>query len=255
MSSFFDCLGFSIRKAAEVRALANRAAREGYAMPSDLGMGLRCWRVGSGVELWTEIAPSGEVLGVLPFFDAGSPHVTAVTACEPDPDNPEEGWIEGWLHPTEVDEPYSGVFPVIADLVDFLSASPRLTNLPLTVSLRLVGLTFDAETHEDALSLAEVARGTGFRLPPQSFASSQHVALDGGLSLERPDAMAVFSGTITAASRVINPLTGLAFWHLKVTVGKAVLDFCTPAEAVGEALPGMVLQSSAWMLGSVPAFE
>lgn len=251
----YACLGFAVRDAASLHALAYRAASEGEQVPSDLGIALRRWRAGADVELWAEVGPRGDVLGVLPFYDGGREHLLAVTACGADPDHPEEGWIEGWLNPTDPDEPYSGDFPVVCDLVDFLAAQSKLDDLPRGVAAKIVGFLQEAVTYEDELALAARSHETGFRLPPYTFASTVHTALDDSDTGERPEATAMLSGRVLRADRLLNPLTGLPFWALRVDTGKTAIDLVAPAEMLAQPRPGELLQGSAWMLARIPGFD
>jgi hypothetical protein len=253
--NYYACLGFAVRDAAEVHLLASRAAAEGDPAPSDMGIALRRWRAGVGVELWAEVGPRGEILGALPFYDGGREHRLAVTACGADPDHPEEGWIEGWVNPTDPDEPYSGDFPVICDLVDFLAAQPKLDDLPRTVAVKIVGFLHEAVTYEDELALAVQARETGFRLPPYVFASAAYTGLDESDGSERPEATAMLSGRVLRADRLLNPRTGLPFWALEVDTGRATIDLVAPDEILPQLQSGELLQGSAWMLARIPDFD
>jgi hypothetical protein len=253
--NYYACVGFAVRDAAEVHALASRAASEGESTPSDLGIALRRWRAGADVELWAEVGPRGDVLGTLPFYDGGREHRLAVTACGADPDHPEEGWIEGWLNPTHTNEPYSGDFPVICDLVDFLAAQPKLDDLPRTVGAKIVGFLHEAVTYDDELALAVRSHEAGFRLPPYAFASTAHTALDDSDGDERPEATALLSGRVLRAARLLNPVTGLPFWSIEVDTGKAAIDLVAPGEMLLDPRPGALLQGGAWMLCRIPEFD
>lgn len=253
--TYFDCVGFHLQRAADLEALAREAARMGQPLPTDPGLGLRRWEVGEGVELWAEVGPKGEPLGVLPYFEPETRHRASVVAVGADPDNPEEGWGEVWLHPTDPTEPYTGRFPAVCDLVDFLSVAGRLPPLPACVELELVAFADTLVGFRDALEWAASQHGTGFRLPPKSFASTWHTSLDEGGDRERPEATAWIAGTVQQVRRRTNPLTRRPFYSLRVDVGGAEVDLVAPEGLAGGIEPGWLVQGGAWILGRIPELE
>lgn len=252
--TYFDCVGFQPRNAADLQALAEQAARRGRELATEPGFGLRRWEVGEGIELWAEVGPSGEPLGVLPFFCPHRTHRTAVTSIGPDPDHPEEGWAELWLQPTDPREPYTGRFPVVCDLVDFLSVVHRLPSLPTVADVQLVCLADTLVFYQDALAWAAGQHGTGFRLPPRTFASTWHTSLDEG-SRERPEATAWVAGSVQRIERRTNPLTQHRFLHLVLDVGEVDVDVVAPEPLDGEVQVGWLVQAGCWVLGRFPELE
>ncbi|MCS7235002.1 MAG: hypothetical protein RMM30_03375 [Armatimonadota bacterium] len=252
--TYFDCVGFRVERAADLEALAEQAARHGTALASEPGFGLRRWQVGDGVELWVELGPAGQPLGVLPFFETGYTHPASVVAVGHDPDNPEEGRGEVWLRPADPAEPYSGRFPLVCDLVDFLCVAPRLPRLPAYLQLEVVCFADAVAAYRDTLEWAASQQATGLRLPPRTFASTWHTALDEG-DRERPEATAWIAGTVQELQRRANPLTRRPFYSLRVDVGTVGIDLVAPEEAVGSLEPGWLVQAGAWVLGRIPGPE
>lgn len=243
-----------VRHASDVARLAQRAVREGYALRTEPGLGLRRWQVGGGVELWAEVGPGGEPLGVLPFFHPKVEHRAAVVASSPDPDNPEEGWAEMWLDPSDPQEPYSGSFPLVCDLVDYLAVASRLRDLPLVTDVQLVGFAHELTVYRDALDWAATQQQTGFRLPLYTFASTAHTALD-ETTTDRPEATAVLAGMVREIEVLQNPLTQAPFCALRVDVGGTELLLVAP-EGLSQGLEARCLvQAGAWMLARLPALE
>lgn len=253
--TYFDCVGFSLQRGSDLEALARQAVRMGQALETDPGFGLRRWRIGEGVELWAEVGPAGEPLGVLPYFKPETRHRASLVAVGPDPDNPEEGWGEAWLDPTDPAEPYSGRFPVVCDLVDFLSVAGRLPALPACVQLELVGFVDALVAFQDELDWAASQHATGFRLPPKSFASTWHTSVDEVGDRERPEATAWMAGTVRQVRRRTNPLTGRPFYSLRVDVGGVEVEVVAPDELARTVEPGWLVQGGAWMLGRIPELE
>lgn len=252
--TYFDCVGFHFHKAADLQALAEKAARSGRALATEPGFGLRRWEVGEGVELWAEVGPSGESLGVLPFYRPHLTHRAAVVDLGEDPDHPEEGWAELWLDPTDPSEPYTGRFPLVCDLVDYLSVAGRLPSLPAVVEAQLVCFADSLVAYQDALDWAAGQHGTGFRLPPRSFASTWHTAVDEG-PRERPEATAWVAGSVRWVERRTNPLTQQRFFHLALDVGEVEMELVAPESLAGDLQPGWLVQAGCWVLGRFPGLE
>jgi|FaiFalDrversion2_1042247.scaffolds.fasta_scaffold00082_9 hypothetical protein len=250
--NYYACVGFAVRDAAELARLAEQTARVGRPVGRDPALGLRMWSVGQGVELWAEVGPREEALGVLPFYDSGRDHLLSVVGCGADPDHPEEGWAEGWINPAEAEEPYSGAFPLVCDLVNYLAVAPFLDPLPRLVRARLTVFLHEARAFPDALAVAEEALRAGFRLPPYTFASTPYFSLDEPAAPERPEATAVLSGRVVRAVLETNPHTGIPFLILSVDTGKVILDTVAPPDLLPGIREEMFLQAGGWVLAKIP---
>ncbi len=252
--TYFDCVGFHVERAAELEDLAEQAARLGQPLPTEPGFGLRRWDVGGGVQLWVELGPAGEPLGVLPFFGGAGEHHAALVALGADPDHPEEGWAELWVEPVDPAEPYSGRFPLVCDLVDFLCVARRPPSLPTCVDVQLVCFADALVGFQDALEWATGQHQTGFRTP-HAFASTWHTSVDELLGRERPEATAWLAGTVRSVQRCHNPLTHRGFLRLQVDVGEVEVDVVSPEQAAPPVQPGWLVQASAWVLGRLRSLE
>jgi len=98
-------------------------------MPVPGGGALVRFELPQGPQVWAQIDPAGEIAGITPFFATGAPYGIAITGIGEDPEEPLDGWIDGWLEPREGDEPYSGAFPLRTSLVDFAVVRNRITNV------------------------------------------------------------------------------------------------------------------------------
>lgn len=148
-----------------------------------------------------------------------------------------DGWIDGWLEPTEEHEPYSGVFPLRINLVDFAVSSRRLTNFPATHTVELVALAHEADLYYDETAY-RTAPGEVYRLPVQSFVSTAHSAAD------EPEPFA------EAAALMINPATDATFWRIALaTQGVTLQTFVAPADLSGPVRQGQILSGGFWLLG------
>ena len=247
MSSHFSCIGFPVQNIDAYWALARRAAAEGTRMPAPDGSALARWAVGSGPEIWVQIDRSGEVIGATPFFSAGTPYRVAVTGTGEDPEEPMDGWIDGWLEPTEEDEPFSGVFPLRMSLVDYAVHRSRLIVFPATLRMEIAALVHEADLypHDAAYTTSP---GDSYRLPVQSFVSAAHFGADDPESFQ--ESTALMSGYVADAHLMTNPITDASYWRIGIATQGVTLQACADRDVLrGEPRAGQILAGSFWLLG------
>lgn len=247
MSSHFACVGFPVTDMEGYWALARRAAAEGVRMETPAGGALVRWAVGNGPEVWTQVDPAGDVVGATPYFSPSASFRISVTGSGEDPEERFEGWIDGWLEPTEEDEPFSGLFPLRITLVDYAISSRRLTRYPALHRVELIALAHEADVFADEAAY-KAAPGDVFRLPMQSFVSTAHSSADEPQPFAEATALA--SGTVIEAASMINPATEATFWRVGLATQSMTLPgFIAPADAGGAIRPGQILSGGFWLLG------
>lgn len=252
MSSHFTCIGFPVEDMDAYWALARRAAAEGTRFPVPDGSALVRWTPGppsTGPEIWAQVAPGGDVTGATPFFATGAPYAIAITGVGEDPDEPLDGWIDGWLEPREVDEPFSGAFPLRTNLVDFALVRTRITTFPMPGRVEIAALTSEAELYDNE-SAYRAAPGEIYRPPVESFASAAHASVDDTPTFQEPTALA--SGRITQARLLINPGTESPYWWVQLSVRGVTLHVFADRETLGrEPREGYILSGSFWLVGKM----
>lgn len=247
MSSHFACIGFPVQDMEGYWALARRAAQEGRREAAADGSALVRWAPGTGVEIWAHLTRAGDVVGAVPFYSTGLPNRMSVIGTGDDPDEEMEGWIDGWLEPVEEDEPYSGAFPLRADLVNYALVRTRLVSFPTLRRIELAALAHEAELFADEASYAR-APGDMYRVPLGSFTSAAHFGADEATDAAQ-ESTALFSGRILAAQRQANPVTGAGFWWIQIAPQGVTLHVFADQETLGgEPAPGGILSGSFWML-------
>jgi len=230
-------------------ALAKRAVAAGDRLPASDGLALARWAPGGGPEIWAQIDRSGEVVAATPFFATDDVHEISITGSGTSDENALEGWVDGWLNPREPDEPYSGLFPLRVDVVNYPIVRHRL--VPGTVlSVRLAIILHEATLYPDAAAYDAVKEVT-YRPPVQSFASSIHLGVDESTD-DDVEATALITGYVTEARQITNVSTGSQFWWLRVATEGATLSCTADADVV--PMPpraAMVLSASGWVLGEI----
>lgn len=249
MSSHFSCVGFPVDNMDAYWTLARRAAAEGARTTAPDGSELVRWALQKppGPEIWAQVNQSGEVVGATPFFSTGAPHAIAVTGIGEDPEEALDGWIDGWLEPSEPDEPYSGAFPLRVSLLDFALVRSRIVTFPTTRRVEIAALTHEAELYEDE-GAYRTAPGDVYRLPLDSFASTAHAGIDD--PGEFAEATALASGRIEQARLLVNPVSEVPYWWMQVVLRNVTLHVFADRETLGrEPREGNILWASFWLVG------
>lgn len=247
MSSHFACIGFPVKDMTAYWHLAHRAAAEGQRETAPDGSALARWAPGAGVEIWAHLTAAGEVLGAMPFFSAGRPYRISVTGSGDDPDEEMEGWIDGWLEPAEEGEPFSGAFPLRADLVNYALTRTRLTTFPSLQRIELAALAHEAELFDSEAAYAR-APGDVYRVPLGSFTSAAHFGADEHAEGFQ-ESTGLFSARIAAVQALANPITGARFWEIEIRSHDVGLRILADQETLGgEPSPGQICSGSAWLL-------
>lgn len=257
MSSHFACIGFPIDNMDAYWALAKRAAAEGERLPVRSGGTLVRWTPGpallpgggQGPEIWAQVDERGEVVEATPYFSTGVSYRIAVTTVGDDPDEPMDGWIDGWLEPSEEDEPYSGIFPLRISLVDYGISRRQITTFPSVHRVELIALAHEADLFDDA-GAYRASPGDIYRMSLPSFVSTAHFGADEPQEFQESTAMA--SGTIDEARPFTNTVTGRPFWWIRLATQGTTLHVCADRETLGgDAREGQVLAGSFWILGKL----
>ncbi len=250
MSSHFTAIGFPVREMPEYWALARKAAQSGDRTDLPGGRRLVRWAPGGGPEIWAQTSENGEALVATPFFATDDTYRIAITGAGASDEEGFEGWVDGWLNPTEEDEPYSGVFPLRVDLVNY--GVHRAAMRPETVvALRLAIILHDATLYPDD-SAYEAVKGVTYRPPVQSFASSIHFGVDEPTG--DADATALVTGYISESTEMTNPATGAPYWWMRLATTGVTLSVVADREVLpADPRAGMVLSGSGWVLGEVLA--
>jgi hypothetical protein len=248
MSSHFTAIGFPVREMREYWALARRAVQFGQRLLTFDGHALIRWAPGGGPEIWAQTGADGEALSATPFFATDDTYRIAVTGTGASDEDGQEGWVDGWLNPTEDDEPYSGVFPLRVDLVNY-PAGRDVLRAGRVVPLRLVVILHEAALYPDERAYAAVQQ-VSYRPPVQSFTSNIHFGLDA--PAEEGDATALISGYVSEARELTNTATGAVFWWLRVATAAVTLSMVADRPTLpADPRAGQVLSGSGWVLGEV----
>ncbi|MDR7555416.1 MAG: hypothetical protein QN157_07395 [Armatimonadota bacterium] len=249
MSSHFHAVGFPVREMRDYWRLGQRAVAAGQRVGSADGHALFRWAPGGGPEIWALADAAGEVVSATPFFATDDAYRLAVTGSGVSDERGLEGWVDGWLNPSEDDEPFSGAFPMRVDVVNYALVAGRLREGAVVV-VRLILLLHEATLYPTEGAYATV-REREYRPPLPSVSSSAHFDVEE--AADDMEATALVVGRVVEARELVNTATDAAFWWMRLGVAP---DLTLPAATDREVLPvpprvGNVLAASGWVLGEV----
>lgn len=260
MSNHMRCIGFDVQTEDEFLELARKAVLEGgkehsagegggQAYRAGDGCYLFVWRVGQGVELWSQVGPEGKsILGLNPHFSGDAVMRVGITERIPPPyEGSLDGAFYGWLDPESDDEPESGWCPVVFDVPNY-SILAEL-ELPLVCNVQLAAFPHSLEVFpsEDEYFASQ---GEGPHMASEAFIPSGTFRPRGGL-IEPPLSEAIFSGIVLEARTITNQDTGLDFEHARIkTLGGEVDLVVDPEAPMGSPLrSGAVVKGTFWLSG------
>jgi hypothetical protein len=182
MPSHLSDIGFPLETDEDFYKAFESTAENGEAVTTPAGTYLR-WTVGGGPELWAQIDPDDNAVGLNPHF-AGEARmrVAVVARVERIPGNPMDGSFYAWAEPYEVmreqwddtgedeeravSDRYEGEYPFIFDVPD--RGFYDTLELPLIVPVQLSAFSHGLRAFASDAEFDE-AQPPDLRLAPESF--------------------------------------------------------------------------------------
>jgi hypothetical protein len=233
MSWPFACLGFADNGGEpDLRRLIPKIL-SGKRMPTEAGVYVQ-WSPGADAELWLQLNPAGEVIGLSPHFDGyGSMPVSSIQAITRAGESALDGAFHAWCQPD--------LYPFVFDAPD-----ARLFASSLSTGIMKLQLAAFAQELAAYATEAEFMNAQSGSTP---YASRSFVP-SGLFTSHEPSAHAFVTGHVLRAQQRLNPFTGLEFqWALVETYGGTVDVLAEPATIVGPIEIGGVVQGTFWLSG------
>lgn len=246
MPSQFSAIGFNVRSGDDLAALASRAAERADTITAGPGHYLR-WAPASGEQLWLQLTPSGEAMGMNPHFAGKSRVRAAVEARVARPSHtPLDGTFLAWAEPP-AGAATGGAYPFAFDCPD----AARHADLPLPsiVDAQIAAFAQHLSVYASlaAYEAAQAAEGQAF--PSRSFIPSGLIAPDGS-PVDPPEPHALFVGHVVEGGRRRNSLSGLPFnWALVETIGGTFDVVIDPELLADPPSRGNILSGWFWLSG------
>lgn len=223
----------------DIFRLAQSVDAQTQAIPSQDGSYLY-WTSNSGAQLWLQVTPKREFAGINPHFSGPARMKVRLTAYIPSTTpSAMDGSYHGWADPVEGEA--DGAYPFVFDAPD--ASAHRKRKLPEVVDLQLAAFAHELSAYESSEAYNVAQSSAELQMASESFIPS-------GLFGEREGtkALGMMTGTILAAERKTNELTGKTFWWALVQSLGGQFDVVADEELVTAPLVvGGVLQGSFWL--------
>src|SRR5690348_8776665 len=145
MPSQFSSIGFSITSGEDLAALASHVADKSERISTPPGEYLK-WAPPSGEQLWLQISPEGDAMGMSAHFAGKSAVRVGVEARVPRPSHtPLDGTFVAWANPPE-GAPTGGDYPFVFDCPD--AATHLDLPLPLIAVAQLAAFAQQVSLHD-----------------------------------------------------------------------------------------------------------
>jgi hypothetical protein len=222
MPSQFSSIGFSITSGEDLAALASHVADKSERISTPPGEYLK-WAPPSGEQLWLQISPEGDAMGMSAHFAGKSAVRVGVEARVPRPSHtPLDGTFVAWANPPE-GAPTGGDYPFVFDCPD--AATHLDLPLPLIAVAQLAAFAQQVSLHDSPAAYQASQPGAG--LASQSFIPSGLVS-PSGEPVTPPEPHALIAGHVLESETRANAVSGAPFvWVLLESLGgtfDAVID-------------------------------
>ncbi len=247
MPSHMSSIGFPVETEDDFLRFQTLAADNGRPLAASAGTYVR-WRAGEGAELWVQVTPDNDIVGLNPHFD-GESMLTVHVASRiryPNEDGL-DGAFYGWLVETAGDD-LDADREVVFDAPDF--ALQESLDLPATLRVQLAAFAEELHVFADEATFA-AAQPPGLELAPESLIPVP--SSDGEDSTAGPpEPRAFLAGRVLQTEPRINPATDEPFrWARLRTQGGEVDLVADPAVVPGELDAGAIVVGTCWLSGRI----
>lgn len=207
------------------------------------------WSPGNAAELWLQLDPLGEIIGVNPHFAGeGRMKVGLVELVRRPTESALDGAFHAWCEPEREQEPESGQYPFVFDAPDarvhVSLALPRIA----TVQLAAFAHELTAYESEAAFQAADTKYAAQSFVPAGLFTDGQQA--------RGPTAHAFFAGRVLRVERLTNAFTTFEFmWALVETFGGVIDVVAEPSMVRGALRRGGIVQGTFWLSGRITSAD
>jgi hypothetical protein len=234
----------SINTDSELLECVERVMPDAERLATPNGTYLR-WVDASGAELWIQLNPEDELIGVNPHF-GGRSHVRVLLTHTMDTGSPSalDGRFHGWADPTKAEADQSGAYPFLFDAPD--AACHAELELPTEIDVQVAAFAHDVQVYATPKAYEASQTGDGWHTS-QAFIPSGLMGSGRGARAE-----AAFTGHIVRTERRTNRLTGSEFaWCLVNSTG-GTFDVVADPELLPQLPPvGGVITGTFWLTGRI----
>jgi len=252
MPSQFSAIGFSITSGEDLAALASRVAGEAERISTPPGEYLK-WAPPSGEQLWLQISPEGDAMGMSAHFAGKSSIRVGVEARVTRPSHtPLDGTFLAWANPPE-GSATGGDYPFAFDCPD--AATHLELPLPAVVTAQVAAFAQEVSLHESPDAYVSSQAAQGISSPSQSFIPSGLISPTGE-PVNPPEPHALIAGHVLEAGARVNAVSGTHYWWALVQTVGGRFDVVIDPELLSNApRAGNVLSGWFWLSGRLQTGE
>jgi len=250
MPSQFSTIGFTITSGEDLAALASSVADRAERISTPVGEYLK-WAPPSGEQLWLQITPGGDAMGMNAHFAGKSSIRLAVEARVARPSHtPLDGTFLAWANPP-AGAATGGDYPFAFDCPD--AATHLELPLPATVTAQVAAFAQQLTLYESPAAYASARAAEGISSPSRSFIPSGLISPEGE-PRHPPEPHALIAGHVLEAAVRVNTLSRLPYWWaLLDTVGGTFDVVIDPELLPAPPGAGNILAGWFWLSGRLVA--
>lgn len=246
MPSQFSAVGFRVSTGEDLSALAGRVAGEAETIKVAGGEYLK-WAPPSGEQLWLQVSPKGDGMGMNPHFAGKSEVRVGVEArISRQGHTALDGTFLGWANPP-AGASTGGDYPFAFDCPD--AATHLQLELPVTLVAQVAAFAQQVTVYpsREAYDASQAAQGLSFG--SRSFIPSGLFS-PMGEPVNPPEAHALFAGHVVEAEPRQNWITEAPYWWALVETLGGTFDVVIDPALVSDApRAGNVLSGWFWLSG------
>ena len=228
MPSQFSTIGFSITSGEDLAALASEVADKADRISTPPGEYLK-WAPPSGEQLWLQISPEGDAMGMSAHFAGKSSIRVAIEARVTRPSHtPLEGTFLAWANPP-AGSAVGGDYPFAFDCPD--AATHLDLALPATVTAQVAAFAQQVSLYDSPAAFA--SSGRQGEHPSRSFIPSGLVS-PSGEPVSPPESHALIAGHVLEADTRVNAVSGTPYWWALVDSLGGTFDVVIDPELLPE---------------------
>ncbi len=247
LMSNFSNVGFNIGTEEELYEVLRKAYPKSKQITTNQGDYL-IYTDGSGAQLFIQSNIREEIAGVNPHFSGKSRRKVCLTNAIERQESELDGAFHAWADPVNPDDPDTGIYPFVFDVPDFRTTGN--IKFPQTVDIQLAAFAQDILLfeNEDAYN----NHSTEVKFASKSFVPSGLFFSEERNTPGRPEATAMFTGSILHFEKKKNELTGDEFyWFFTDTLG-GLVDVVADVRLVEETpVVNGIIQGQFWLSGQL----
>jgi len=250
MGSHYENIGFVVTDFAGMAEVGDQVLAHGVKI-SGPQIDYYCLDAGGGAELWLAIGAGMVFEGMTPAYRGESRIPVHITAYLPEEEYFGEGKLHCWVNPS--DDAATGEYPMLCDVVEYAGIRARL-HVPARATLQLSAFAHSVRCYPDDAQYYQFQEDNdGAPLAVETFMPiGLFLKTDEDGTVQKPRPMAIITGHVLSASRVINTITQQPFYALTVQTAGAVIDVVGDLEHFPIAPePGWVVQGEYWLSGRI----